>query len=360
MNAPTGTTVCLPAVFRAPVRPDIVSLMHNNIAKNKRQPYCVSEPAGHQTSAESWGTGRAVARIPRVRGGGTHRSGQAAYGNVCRSGRMFAPTKTWRRWHHRLNTNQKRFAMCSAIAATGVPALVMSKGHKIEEIPEVPMVVEDKVESYQKTKEAVTLMRKLKAWSDIEKVYKSKRFRAGKGKMRNRRRIMRTGPCVIYGADNGIRRAFRNIPGVSLLNVEKLNLLSLAPGGHVGRFCIWTESALAKLDALYGTWATPSTLKTNYNLPQPVMTNADLTKMLNSQEIQAALRAKKAGSARTGFKRNPLKNAAETAKLNPFAIAQKRAAMSAEGKNEEARDTAKKEGKRPAKDDKKPKKTAKK
>jgi len=26
-------------------------------------------------SAESWGTGRAVARIPRVAGSGTHRSG---------------------------------------------------------------------------------------------------------------------------------------------------------------------------------------------------------------------------------------------------------------------------------------------
>ena len=53
---------------------------HNNItesiAKNKRQAYAVSEKAGHQTSAESWGTGRAVARIPRVGGGGTHRSGQ--------------------------------------------------------------------------------------------------------------------------------------------------------------------------------------------------------------------------------------------------------------------------------------------
>jgi len=47
-----------------------------SIAKNKRQPYAVSEKAGHQTSAESWGTGRAVARIPRVGGGGTHRSGQ--------------------------------------------------------------------------------------------------------------------------------------------------------------------------------------------------------------------------------------------------------------------------------------------
>lgn len=40
---------------------------------------------GHQTSAESWGTGRAVARIPRVRGGGTHRSGQGAFGNVSSS-----------------------------------------------------------------------------------------------------------------------------------------------------------------------------------------------------------------------------------------------------------------------------------
>lgn len=83
---------------------------------------------GHQTSAESWGTGRAVARIPRVRGGGTHRSGQGAFGNMCRGGRMFGPTKPWRRWHRKININQKRYALVSAIAASGVPALVQSKG----------------------------------------------------------------------------------------------------------------------------------------------------------------------------------------------------------------------------------------
>ena len=83
---------------------------------------------GHQTSAESWGTGRAVARIPRVRGGGTHRSGQGAFGNMCRGGHMFAPTKVYRRWHRRVNVAQKRYALCSAIAASGVPALVMAKG----------------------------------------------------------------------------------------------------------------------------------------------------------------------------------------------------------------------------------------
>ncbi len=72
----------LPAVFKAPIRTDVVQFVHTNMRKNKRQPYAVSSKAGHQTSAESWGTGRAVARIPRVRGGGTHRSGQAAFGNV--------------------------------------------------------------------------------------------------------------------------------------------------------------------------------------------------------------------------------------------------------------------------------------
>ena len=32
--------------------------VHTGMAKNKRQPYAVSEKAGHQTSAESWGTGK--------------------------------------------------------------------------------------------------------------------------------------------------------------------------------------------------------------------------------------------------------------------------------------------------------------
>merc|ERR1711926_53106 len=120
---PTESSVSLPAVFKAPIRPDIVSFIHHEIAKNHRQPYCVNRDAGHQTSAESWGTGRAVARIPRVRGGGAHRSGQGAFGNMCRGGRMFNPNKTWRRWYRKINVTQRRYATCSAIAATAIPAL---------------------------------------------------------------------------------------------------------------------------------------------------------------------------------------------------------------------------------------------
>lgn len=347
-NEPTEKHVCLPAVFRAPIRPDIVNFVHFQMLKNTRQPYAVSEKAGHQTSAESWGTGRAVARIPRVRGGGTHRSGQGAFGNMCRGGRMFAPTKTWRRWHRHINTNQRRYAMCSAIAATGIPSLVMSKGHRIEQTPEVPLVVSDKIQEYKKTKEAVQFLKRFKAWSDIEKVYKSRRFRAGKGKMRNRRRIQRRGPLVIYSQDNGISRSFRNIPGITLLNVTRLNLLKIAPGGHVGRFCIWTEGAFKKLDRLYGTWKKPSTLKTNYNLPMAKMANTDLQRILKSDEVQSVLRApkRKGHQVRRVQKKNPLKNPRIMTRLNPYAPVQKRAALLTQAKQKFAKDTliAKKRG----------------
>jgi len=83
---------------------------------------------------------------------------------------MFAPTKTWRRWHRKINVNQKRYAVCSAIAASGVPALVMSKGHMIQETAEFPLVVSDKVQEYDKTKQAVIFLRRLKIWNDIAKV----------------------------------------------------------------------------------------------------------------------------------------------------------------------------------------------
>ena len=38
--------MCLPAVFKAPIRPDIVSFIHHEVAKNHRQPYCVNRDAG--------------------------------------------------------------------------------------------------------------------------------------------------------------------------------------------------------------------------------------------------------------------------------------------------------------------------
>jgi len=238
---------------------------------------------------------------------------------------MFAPTKVYRRWHRHINVNQRRYALCAAVAASGIPALVLSKGHAIEQIPEVPLVVSDKIQEYKKTKQAVTLLRKLGAWADIEKVYKSKRMRPGKGKLRNRRRLQRKGPLIIYGEDNGLTRAFRNIPGVDTIWVDHLNLLRMAPGGHVGRFCIWTECAFRKLDAIYGSTTKMSQFKKDYHLPLPQMTCTDIGRLLKSEEIRRAVRPmKKPNVIRVTKHKNPLKNFELMRKLNPFAAVQRR------------------------------------
>merc|ERR1712119_79470 len=286
----SGSSITLPAVFKAPIRPDVVNFVHDQIGKNHRQPYAVNRFAGEQTSAESWGTGRAVARIPRVRGGGTHRSGQAAFGNMCRGGRMYAPTKTWRRWHRRCNITQRRYAVCSALAASAIPSLLMARGHQVDSIPEVPVVCTNSIESLTQTKAAVALLKGLNAYDDVEKCQQSKQIRSGKGKMRNRRYVMRRGPLVIYNEDHGIKQAFRNLPGVELISVDRLNLLKLSPGSHLGRFCIWSEGAFQKLDSIYGTLRKPSTEKTNFKLPRAKITNADLPRLINSDAVQTVLK----------------------------------------------------------------------
>merc|ERR1712224_725570 len=234
--------------FKAPIRPDIVSFIHHEVAKNRRQPYCVNRDAGHQTSAELWGTGRAVARIPRVPGGGTRRSGQGAFGNMCRGGHMYGPTKTWRKWHRKVNSNIRRHATCSALAASALSPLVMARGHQIEGIYEIPIVIDDAVECVSATAKALTTVIAVGAGADIKRSISTSHLRAGRGKIRNRRYVIRKGPMVVYANDHGISRSFRNIPGIDVAKVESINLLKLAPGGQMGRLLIWTMSAIEALD----------------------------------------------------------------------------------------------------------------
>lgn len=315
-------TIKLPSVFLTPIRLDIVQFVHTNMRKNDRQPYAVSEGAGNLPSARSWGTGRAVSRIPRVRGSGTSRAGQAAFGNMCRGGRMFAPTKIWRKWHRKINVNQKRFAVAAALAATAVTPLVQARGHRIQKVPEIPLVVSDEALSkVDKTKAAVNLLKQLGAYADVDRVKRTRSIRSGKGKWRNRRYVQRKGPLIVYDGRKPMRYAFRNLPGVELIDVSRLNLLQLAPGGHLGRFCIWTESAFTKLDKIYGDFKNPG--KKGFVLPSAVLSNADISRVLNADEVQSVLR-KKRRQRRAPLKKNPLKNLGVRLKLDPYYIILKR------------------------------------
>ncbi|KAL3761999.1 hypothetical protein ACHAW5_008223 [Stephanodiscus triporus] len=319
----------LPAVMTAPMRPDIVQFVHTNMNKNHRQAYAVSPWASKRVTAASWGTGRAVARIPRVGGGGTSRSGQGAYGNMCRGGRMFAPTKTWRRWHRKINLSQRRYAVASALAASAVPALVMARGHKIDDVPEIPLVLDAALESARKTSAAKDILAAVGALADVEKASDSKKIRAGKGKARNRKYVLRRGPLVIYRTNDGVEQAFRNLPGVELCCVDRLNLLQLAPGGHMGRFCVWSQPALDALNDIYGDASSPG----KKSIPEDLMANADLARIINSDEIQSVLNPAKRANKVYLRKKNPLTSIKALAKLDPYAAA----ARESERRAEEAR-----------------------
>jgi large subunit ribosomal protein L4e len=312
------TQVAMPAVFTAPIRDDTVQFVHANMSKNRRQAHGVFWMAGHQHSAESWGTGRAVARIPRIGGSGTSRSGQAAFGNMCRKGRMFAPLKTWRKWHRKINKTQKRHAVASALAATAVAPLVFARGHHVNNVPELPLVVDSL--NVDSTGALLKGLRKVGAYDDMKRVRASKSSRAGFNKTRYSRFKMARGPLVVYGDENtNVKRTARNLPGVEVCSVHRLNLLQLAPGGHLGRFVVYTADAFKHLNTVFGTYREKGIEKSGYQLNRNMMACADLARIINSDQVQGKLRAIKANPiVKRTCNKNPLKNRTFMNKLNPY------------------------------------------
>merc|ERR1719433_2223212 len=307
----------MPTVFSAPIRDDLVSFCHSNMALNRRQAHGVYHLAGHEHSAESWGTGRAVARIPRISGSGTHRSGQGAFGNMCRKGRMFAPLKIWRKWQRKVNTNQKRNAVASALAAAACGPLVQARGHKIDDVPELPLVVDSL--NKEKTSALLKSLDDIGALDDLARC--GKRTRPGQGKMRYSRFKLAKGPLVVYGDQNQLlKQSARNLTGVDTCAVSRLNLLQLAPGGHLGRLVVFTKDAFEQLDSIFGTYRDRATQKGGFQLGRSIMSCADLARIINSDQVQSQLRMERVNTDKTSKgKKNPLTNKTAMQRVNPAA-----------------------------------------
>jgi large subunit ribosomal protein L4e len=283
---PEGTasgTLPLPLVFDTPIRNDLVTQIYTNLAKNQQQPYATSIKAGVRPSALSWGTGRAKARVPRVNGSGSGRNGQGAYANFCRGGHRFGPPTVQRRWFRPVPLKQRRYAIASAIAASGERALVEARGHALAEVLEIPVVVADAIEGVARTKDAVAVLKAVRLYGDVKRVIEGKVHRSSKGKMRRSAFRTKRGPLVVYRADGGIVKAFRNIPGVDVLSVSRLSLYQLAPGGTLGRLVLWTAGAFGALDQIYSD-------KRGFELPRPILTNSDTRAIAESDAVLSVLR----------------------------------------------------------------------
>jgi len=235
LNGEVVEEIELPDVFEEEFRPDIIKRVVLAIQSHRRQPYGVSSLAGRDYAWENWGPGYGYARVPRLKQGSRAVVVPQAVG-----GRRAHPPKVERKWGEKINKKERRKALRSAIAATANPEIVRARNHVFE--GELPKVVVDEFESLKKTKEVVEVFKAIGVYGDVERSKETKRVRAGKGKMRGRRYVMKKSVLVVVS--NNIVKSARNLPGVDVVLVRNLNVELLAPGCLAGRLTVWTKSAV--------------------------------------------------------------------------------------------------------------------
>lgn len=90
----------------------------------------------------------------------------------------------------------------------------------------------------------------------------------------------------------------------------------------MGRFCVWSQAALDSLDKIYG--------EDGKRIPTAAMTNADLARIINSDEIQSVLNPAKAQAEAYEPKANALTSIVALEKLDRHAANKRRMAQKAE------------------------------
>jgi large subunit ribosomal protein L4e len=230
----------LPPHFSTPYRPDLIRKDFIASAANRRQAYGSMKRAGMRHSVETWGKGRGVARIQRIKGQST---GAQSPNNV--GGRRAHPPKQERQWYIKINEKERKFAKHSALAASGNKELVVSRGHRFSESVCLPVVFDDDIESISKSSEFEQVLGSLGIIEDIARVRDGTHIRAGRGKMRNRRYREPVGPLVVVSSMNvPLAKSARNLAGVSIATPASLNTEKLAPGGDAGRLVLFSRKAI--------------------------------------------------------------------------------------------------------------------
>ncbi|MBI1973742.1 50S ribosomal protein L4 [Candidatus Micrarchaeota archaeon] len=248
----------LPRVFSEPVREDLIRRASLAVLSQGFQPKGVYKWSGLETSAEYVGRRRSYrsminigrARLPKVKLP-KGRMGDVRKVPFARKGRRAHPPKPEHVLVEKINKRERRKAVRSAIAATGVKELALARGHRIPANATVPFVVEDGIESVKKAGELFAALERLGLGSELERCRETK-IRAGRGKSRGRKYRKKRGILIIVSKDGGIMRAASAIPGVEACTVNALNVDMLAPGGTPGRLALYSESALNQLDAHTG------------------------------------------------------------------------------------------------------------
>ncbi|MBI5065093.1 50S ribosomal protein L4 [Candidatus Woesearchaeota archaeon] len=248
-------SIDLPKQFEEPIRKDLIKRAVLSAQSNQRQPHGTNPLAGKRPSAklsrrrrECRGSyGKGISRVPRKilnrRGSQMYMVGAFAPGTV--GGRRAHPPKAEKILIRKINDKERKKAIRSALHATTLKELVQERGHKVPK--NYPFVIDDSFEKINKTSELVELLEKLGLTEELERT-KEKKVRSGKGKVRGNPYKKKKGPLFVVSQKCELQRAAENLPGVDAVSVESLNAELLAPGTHVGRLTLYTQSAIKKLE----------------------------------------------------------------------------------------------------------------
>ncbi|MFC4357276.1 50S ribosomal protein L4 [Halobium salinum] len=231
-------TLDLPEVFETAYRPDLIERAVVAAQANRKQKYGADPYAGMRTPAESLGSGRGMAHVPRENGQG-RRVPQTV------GGRKAHPPKAEKDWGKKVNKKERKLAVRSAIAATTDAELVAERGHRFDDDLALPLVVSDDFEDLVKTKEVVSFLEAVGIHQDVEHADENRRIRAGRGKTRGRKYTRPT--SVLFVTSGEPSKAARNLAGVDVATASDVNAEDLAPGTHAGRLTVWTESAVEEV-----------------------------------------------------------------------------------------------------------------
>ena len=229
-------TLDLPAVFETPQRPDLVRRAVLAAQANAKQDYGSDGNAGLRTPAESFGSGRGMAHVPRENNV-ARRVPQAV------GGRRAHPPKAEKDQGLDINDKERQLAVRAAIAATGDAEAVAERGHEFGDV-DLPLVVADEFEDLVKTREVVDVIEALGVRADVERADEAT-VRAGRGTTRGRK--YQRPSSVLFVTSGEPSKAARNLAGADVATAREVNAADLAPGGEHGRLTVWTESAVAEV-----------------------------------------------------------------------------------------------------------------
>ena len=232
----------LPKCFSFEYRPDLITKAFNIIRSNARQPYGTNKRAGHYV-AESFGPGRGISRVPRIE------SGRGAFAPQTVKGREAHPPKVEKIWKRKINRKEMLLARLSAISATANEEIVRQRGHKFN--TSLPIVLDDSIDEINKTKEIISLFKKIGIFDDVIRAKEGKHIRAGIGKARGRKYKKPKSILIVTDKNEKIKKVAGNLAGVDVVSVDELNVAHLAPGGQAGRLTVYTKGAINKLGEKY-------------------------------------------------------------------------------------------------------------